>query len=543
MMPQTTEMADKLDVLDRGSDGEQRSQPDVTAQSSKVSPLDVLKTDLPAGLVVFLVALPLCLGIALASGAPLFSGLIAGIVGGLVIPLISRAPLSVSGPAAGLAAIVFTGISALGSFSVFALAVVIAGVMQLVLGVLRAGGIAHYFPSSVIKGMLTAIGVLLILKQLPHAIGLDVEEFGAMSFQVGKENTFSLIARALEVIQPGAAIISVGCVALLVFWDKVPALKKLTWLPGPLVAVLGGTLANELFQRNYQTVALQSEHLVRLPSTDGAGGLLGALHLPDWSAITRADVWTLAVTLAVVASLETLLNLEAVDRIDPWRRKSPPNREMLAQGMGNLTSGLLGGLPITSVVVRSSAGVNAGGRTKAVALFHGLFLMLAVLFMAPLLTRIPLACLAAILLTTGYKLAKPKLFSDMYRLGWSQFTPFMVTVLAIVLTDLLKGVAIGLAVGLAFVLRESMSRVYEVSREGQLVTIRLNKEAFFFSRGKLVSLFEELPRDTHVILDAEAAPFVDHDVADAIRDFQSSAGLRNIQVEVRGLKLAPVAPG
>ncbi|EYF02199.1 putative sulfate transporter [Chondromyces apiculatus DSM 436] len=535
-------MTHKLDALAPDSGDRRSAGPEHAAGpgSLDISTLEVLKSDLPAGLVVFLVALPLCLGIALASGAPLFSGLIAGIVGGLVIPLISRSPLSVSGPAAGLAAIVFTGISALGSFNVFALAVVIAGAMQLGLGIVRAGGIAHYFPSSVIKGMLTAIGVLLILKQLPHAIGLDVEEFGATSFQVGRENTFSLIARALEVIQPGAALISLGCVALLVLWDKAPSLKKLTWLPAPLVAVLGAMLANEIFQRSAPAIAVQPEHLVRLPSTDGPAGLVGALHLPDWSAVTRSDVWVLAVTLAVVASLETLLNLEAVDRLDPWRRKSPPSREMLAQGVANMTSGLLGGLPITSVIVRSSAGVNAGGRTRAVAIFHGLFLVLAVLFMAPLLTKIPLACLAAILLTTGYKLAKPKLFTDMYRLGHSQFVPFITTVLAVVLTDLLKGVAIGLVVGLAFVLRESMSRVYEVSREGQQVTIRLNKGAYFFSRGKLVSLFEELPRDTHVILDGGAAPFVDHDIADAIRDFQSSAHLRNIQVEVRGLKLAPL---
>ena len=503
-----------------------------------LSPMSVLKSDLPAGLVVFLVALPLCLGIALASGAPLFSGLIAGIIGGLVIPLISRAPLSVSGPAAGLAAIVLAGIASVGSFGAFALAVLLAGGMQFVLGLIRAGGIANYFPSSVVKGMLTAIGLLLILKQVPHAIGFDVEEFGATSFQTGNENTFSLIGHAFRVMEPGAAIISAACVAVLVLWEKVPALKKLTWLPGPLIAVVGATIANEVFLRTAPSLGLMPEHLVRLPAMDGAAGLLGTLHLPDWSAVTRSDVWVLAATLAVVASLETLLNLEAVDRLDPWRRKSPPNRELLAQGVGNVASGFLGGLPITSVIVRSSANVNAGGRTRVSAVAHGAFLLLAVLFLAPLLTKIPLACLAAILLVTGYKLAKPKIFVDSFKLGWNQFLPFVTTVLAIVLIDLLKGVAIGLVVGLVFVLREAMSRVYDVEREGKRVTIRLNKGAYFFSRGKLMSLLEEVPRDAHVVVDAEAAHFIDHDVVDAIRTFQSSAAERNIRVEVRGLEPA-----
>lgn len=542
MSQQTIDVKSSLDLVDNKT-RDVRPEPAKAAPAPALDlrPLSVLKSDLPAGLVVFLVALPLCLGIALASGAPLFSGLIAGIVGGLVVPLISRSPLSVSGPAAGLAAIVVAGLAQVGSFAAFTLAVLIAGAMQIVAGIIRAGSIAHYFPSSVIKGMLTAIGILLILKQLPHAIGLDTEAMGAVSFQAGDENTFSLITHALRVIEPGAAVISAGCIALMVVWEKVPALKKLTWLPAPLIAVTLAVVANELFVKAAPAMALQSEHLVKLPSTDGPAGMLGALHLPDWSAITRWEVWLLAATLAVVASLETLLNLDAVDRLDPWRRKSPPNRELLAQGAGNLASGLLGGLPITSVIVRSSANVNAGARTRASAVFHGAFLVLSVLLLAPLLTKIPLACLAAILLMTGYKLAKPKLFADMYRLGWNQFVPFIVTVLAIVFIDLLKGVAFGLAVGLVFVVREAMSRVYHVEHEHEekRVTIKLTKEAYFFSRGKLLSLLDGVPEHAHVIVDAEGAPFVDHDVVDAIRSFKASASDRNIRVDVRGIELTP----
>ncbi len=521
-----------------------RSQAALGAAEGAAAPglLSSLKHDLPASIVVFLVALPLCLGIALASGAPLLSGLIAGIAGGLVVPLVSRSELSVSGPAAGLAAIVLAGLATAGSFEAFALAVLIAGALQMALGALRAGAVAGYFPSSVIKGMLTAIGVLLILKQLPHAVGLDSEAFGALSFGSRDENTFSLLARAAGAIQPVAALISAATLVILATWEKVPALRRLTWLPAPLAAVAFAAAANELLLRVSPAIALGREHLVALPAMDGPAGLLGALRWPDWSAAARPEVWGLAVTIAIVASLETLLNIDALDQLDPEGRKSPPNRELVAQGAGNMISGLLGGLPITSVIVRSSANVNAGARTRASAFLHGAFLLVAVLFAAPWLTRIPLACLAAILLMTGYKLARPSVLAGVYRLGYAQLVPFAVTVVAIVLTDLLKGVAVGLVVGLAFVLRESMSRVFEVIEEEARVTIRFNKAAYFFCRGKLLALLDRVPSDAHVIVDAEAARYVDHDVADALRGFLDAAPSRNIRVEVRGLEIARTPP-
>lgn len=493
-----------------------------------------LRFDAPAGLVVFLVALPLCLGIALASGAPLLSGIIAGVIGGLVVPLISKASLSVSGPAAGLAAIVLAGLTKVGSLEVFALAVVIAGALQIVLGLLRAGGIANYMPSSVIHGMLAAIGVLLILKQVPHALGFDKDNFASQSFKAGDENTFSLIPHAFASIEWGAVIVSVLALATLILWEKSPTLKRLSFLPGALVAVLLGTVASMLIEAAVPALTLESKHLVALPE-GGVEGLVKALHQPDWSAITRLDVWVLGLTLAIVASLETLLNLEAVDQIDPWARKSPPSRELVAQGVANLTSGLLGGLPITSVIVRSSANVNAGGRTRVAAFLHGAFLLLAVLFAASLLARIPLAALASVLLMTGYKLAKPKLFVEMYHRGVSHIVPFVVTILGVVFTDLLKGVLIGLAVGIFFVLRASMSRVFNVANEDGRVTIKLNKDAHFFVRARLAALFEHLPSDTRVVIVDARVP-LDHDVAEVIRTFQRSAQRRNIEVQVYGVE-------
>lgn len=500
---------------------------------SPSSPFANLRFDAPAGLVVFLVALPLCLGIALASGAPLLSGIIAGIAGGIVIPLISKSPLSVSGPAAGLAAVVVAGITKVGSFQEFALAVAIAGVIQIGLGLLRAGVIADYIPSSVIKGMLTAIGILLILKQLPHAVGFDKENFASMSFQVGEANTFSIIGQAARSVAGGAILIALASFAVLLLWEKT-RLKKLTWLPGPLVVVVLATVTNAFLTGADSGLALARSHLVTLPVGE-AGSLWSALQLPGLETLMRPDIWLLGVTLALVASLETLLNIDAVDRLDPQGRKSPPNRELIAQGTGNIVSGLLGGLPVTSVIVRSSANVNAGARTRMSAFLHGVLLLLAALLGSSLLNQIPLACLATILLMTGYKLAKPKLFIEMYRLGAKQFVPFVVTIGAILFTDLLVGVIAGLLVGLAFALREHISRAFEVVEDGPRVTITLNHDAHFFTRRKLLSLLERVRPNTHVVIETQGARTVDHDVAEAIHDFHTSARRNNIAVEVRGL--------
>jgi MFS superfamily sulfate permease-like transporter len=495
--------------------------------------------DLPAGFVVFLVALPLCLGIALASGAPLLAGVVAGVAGGLVVPLISRAPLSVSGPAAGLVAIVLTGIHEAGTFQAFALAVVIAGALQMLLGIFKAGFVAQFIPSSVIKGMLAAIGILLILKQLPHAIGYDKENMALTAFQVDEDqNTFSLFLHSLTEIEWGAAALSAACVPLLLLWEKT-SLRKLHWLPGPLVVVVASTVAAALFTHYVPSMALEQKHLVTLPAVQDAKALFSSLDGPDWAAFLRAEIWMLGVTLAVIASLETLLNLEAIDQLDPLGRKSPPNTELVAQGTGNIVSGLLGGLPVTSVIVRSSANLNAGGRTRAAAFFHGVFLVVAVLFAQPLLNRIPLACLASILLVTGYKLAKPKVFIDMYKLGWNQFLPCMATVLAIVLTDLLRGLIIGMAVGLAFVLRSQTASVFDIEKEGPQLTIRFKKDACFLNRKSLLSTFEQIPENTHVVVDTRRAASVDHDITEAICRFRETARERNIRVEIRGL--SPVA--
>ena len=516
-------------------------EPASSSQLPNLSPWANLKYDLPAGLVVFLVAVPLCLGIALASGAPALSGILAGIAGGLVIPLISRSPLSVSGPAAGLAAIVAAGITKAGSFEVLAMAVVLAGVIQMGLGALKAGRIAHFVPSSVIQGMLTAIGLLLILKQIPHAVGYDKENFASVAFRSNDtENTFSLFFHALSAFEPGAIIIAMVSISVLVLWEKT-RLKRLTFFPGPLAAVVLGIALETLFRRISPALDLEPKHLVQIPIGNGNGSLLGALRLPSFAAVTQTSTWVLAVTLAVVASLETLLNVEAVDKLDPYHRKSPPNRELVAQGVANVVSGLVGGLPVTSVVVRSTAALNAGSRTQMSAFSHGVLLLLAVLLAAPLLNRIPLACLAAILLVTGYKLTKPEIFRAAYRSGASYFVPFLATVIAILFTDLLKGTAIGLGIGVAFALRKVIEGAFDVQKNGSLVTIRILGNAHFFSRGRLVTELDHVPNGSKVVIEAVPGSFVDRDVLGVIGAFAKSARRRKIEVELHNISLEGAA--
>ncbi len=511
--------------------------PPAAAPVTDLSPLRNVAFDLPAGLVTFLVALPLCLGVALASGAPLVAGLLAGVIGGMVVPLVSRSPLSVSGPAAGLAAIVAAGVVQVGGFQRFCLAVVLGGVMQLALGALRAGVIVSFIPSAVIRGMLSAIGLLLILKQTPHAIGYDAENFASESFMVeGEGNTFSLLGHALARLEWGAVLISLASLAILLVFERSAALKRLKWLPGALVVVVTGTLLNAAFQAFEPMLGLARRHLVSVPAEGGPSALLGELRLPDFAALGDVRVWTLAATLAVVASLESLLSLDAVDRLDPFKRRSPPNRELVAQGLANVLSGLVGGLPITSVIVRSSANVNAGGRTQAAAFAHGALLLAAVLFAGAWLNRIPLAALATILVITGWKLASPRLFRAMFRLGPSQFVPFVATVGAILLTDLLVGIAIGIVVGLAFTLRTSMKGSFSTVRgpEGT-VHIRFEKDVYFFHKASLFEALHATPAGTRLVVDRGAADFVEHDVCEALHDFQIVARLRGVDVELRGI--------
>lgn len=499
-----------------------------------------LKEDISSGLVVFFVALPLCLGIALASGAPLFSGLIAGIVGGTIVAMASGSSLSVSGPAAGLTVIVLSSIEELGGFGPFLLAVVLAGAIQLILGFAKAGIIAYYFPSNVIKGMLAAIGIILILKQIPHAVGYDADTEGDEGFsQADGENTFSALFSAMDVLHPGAIIIALVSLSILVLWER-PFFKKFTFfntVPGALMVVLVGTALNEWFVYSMPQLALGGEKLVSLPVAGSVSGFLGQFTLPDFSAFSNYQVYVTAITLAIVASLETLLSIEATDKLDPFKRTTPTNQELKAQGLGNMVSGIIGGLPITAVIVRSSANVQAGGKTKLAAIFHGLLLLIGVVFLASVFNRIPLACLAALLLVVGYKLAKISLFKSMYKLGWDQFLPFLVTVVAIQLSDLLKGIAIGMALAVFYILRENYRRAYFYHKgehhEGEKITLRLAEEVSFLNKGSIAMALAGLPNGTRVVIDGSNSNKIDLDVLEIIHDFKNSSEMRNIKVELK----------
>lgn len=504
-------------------------------------PAKTLTKDLSAGLVVFLVALPLCLGIALASNAPLFSGILSGIIGGILVGVLSGSHTSVSGPAAGLTAIVAAQIGKLGTFETFLLAVMLAGVIQIILGLCRAGFIAAFFPSSVIKGLLAAIGVILILKQIPHVVGHDPDPEGDMAFeQPDHENTFTELWASLSDIQGGAALVGILSIALLFFWDKVPRLKK-GLIPAPLVVVILGVAANQLFRSLKSGLEISASHLVQVPVAKDFGTFLGFLQFPDFSALNNPAVYVAAITIAIVASLETLLNLEAVDKIDPDQRSSPPNRELLAQGIGNTLSGLVGGLPMTSVIVRSSVNINSGGKTKLSAIFHGILLFGCVLLVPGWLNEIPLAALAAILLMTGIKLASPRLIRQMWAEGRNQFLPFVITVVAIVLTDLLVGILIGLGVSICFILHSNMRRplrkMMEHHAAGDVLRIELAQQVSFFSRATLDKTLREVPRGGHVLIDARNTDYIDADILDIIQDFQANtASAHGVKLSLTGFK-------
>jgi MFS superfamily sulfate permease-like transporter len=498
-------------------------------------PFDHVAKDLPAALVVLLVALPLCLGIALGSNAPLIAGLVAGVVGGVVVGLVSRSPLSVSGPAAGLTTIVAAAIATLPSYEAFALAVVMAGIMQIVLGMLRAGVIGDYVPNSVIKGMLAAIGIILILKQLPHLVGYDADFVGDENFlQPDRENTFSELLHMVRYITPAAVIIGLSSIAVLLLWERpvVRSNRLLGQVPGPLMAVLLGALLNELLAADPRLV-LGPEHLVDIPDLDGPGGPWAALRTPDLAMLREPAVWTTALTLAIVASLESLLGVEAVDKLDPFRRVTPPSRELVAQGAGNIVSGMLGGLPVTSVIVRSSANVNAGAVTKLSTISHGLLMLVSVLMIPGLLERIPYAALAAILIVTGYKLAKVALFKDFYRKGMEQFIPFVVTIVAIVLSDLLKGILVGLVVGIFYMVRSNFRTAILMVNDGDRYLMRLRKDVSFLNKPLVKRMLEELPAGAYLLVDPTRADFIDQDVLEVIREFKAHAGLKGITVEVK----------
>ncbi|MBP6287303.1 MAG: SulP family inorganic anion transporter [Ferruginibacter sp.] len=498
------------------------------------------KSDLPASIVVFFVAVPLCLGIALASGAPLFSGIIAGIVGGIIVGIASGSSLGVSGPAAGLAVIVLTAITTLGSWPAFLLAVVIAGFIQLALGFAKAGFIAYFFPSSVIKGMLTGIGLLIILKQIPHALGWDKDAEGDDAFlQADGQNTFTEISKALDFITPGAVLIAVISLAILILWDSVLTKKHKIFqlIQGPIVVVILGIVMNYLFKSGTLDFSLAEDQVVRLPVANNLTEFFNQFTFPDFSAITNFEVWKIAIVLAIVASLETLLSVEATDKMDPNKRITPTNRELKAQGLGNIFSGLIGGLPVTQVIVRSSANISFGGKTKLSTILHGVFLLISAITIAGVLNMIPLASLAAILFMVGYKLAKPVLFKQMYKLGWEQFVPFLATVVGILLTDLLKGITIGILFGIFYTLRHSYRNSHYMketvtTEEGHEVHhLVLAEEVSFFNKASVIKELEEIPENSKVIIDCTNSRSIAYDVVELIRDFRSNAKTKNITVE------------
>ncbi len=498
-----------------------------------------IKNDLPASIVVFFVALPLCLGIALASGAPLFSGLIAGIIGGIVVGSLSGSKIGVSGPAAGLAAIVLTAIGTLGGYENFLVAVVLGGIIQLVFGLLRLGIIGYYFPSSVIKGMLTGIGIIIILKQIPHFFGYDPDPEGDFAFfQVDGENTFSEILNSINHITPGSLLIGVIGLGILLLWSNVLSKKGKIFqlIQGPLVAVVVGIIFYVL-TKDSSSMAIQSSHLVSVPVPEDFSSFLGQFSFPNFSVITNPEIWVVAFTIALVASLETLLCVEATDKLDPYKNVTPTNRELLAQGTGNILSGMIGGLPITQVIVRSSANIQSGGRSKMSAIIHGFFLLISVILIPKLLNMIPLSVLAAILLIVGYKLAKPALFKTMYNLGWKQFLPFIVTVAGIVFTDLLKGIGLGLAVGIVVILIKSYQNSHFLHKEGEdvddgKIKMTLAEEVTFFNKGAILKELDRLPENSYLELDVRKTRYLDNDIIEILEDFSIKAKERNINIKL-----------
>ena len=512
--------------------------------TKKINLFANLKSDFASGLVVFLVALPLCLGIAMASGAPLFSGIISGIVGGIVVGYLSKSHLSVSGPAAGLTAIVLTAITDLGAFDIFLTAVFIAGLIQLALGFIKAGTISNYFPTNVIEGMLAGIGIIIILKQLTHAFGYDSDFEGDQAFlELGGSNTFSALLAVFNYIQLGSIIITVLSLSILIAWDKVPFLKKMKLVPGALIAVIVSVVFNEIFTAAGSSLAIAKEHLVSLPVPTTLDGFKQIIIAPNLSGITNSKVWVVAFTIAIVASIETLLSVEAADRMDLQKRYTDTNVELKAQGIGNMISSLLGGLPLTSVIVRTSANSNSGAKSKMSTIIHGILLLLSVVTIPLILNKIPLATLAAILLLVGYKLAKPSIFKHFWEKGKYQFVPFIATLLAVVFTDLLKGVALGIIISIIFVLKGNLKRAYNFRKEeyadGDVIHIDLAQEVSFLNKAAIKSTLNDIPENSKVIIDAKDTVYIAHDILDLIHEFKTTRGKDdNIKVKLRGFKKA-----
>lgn len=500
------------------------------------------KNDLLAGVVVFLVALPLCLGIALAQKAPLISGIISGVIGGIVVASISGSRLSISGPAAGLTSIVIAGIANLGSFEAFLVSLALAGILQIGLGFARAGIIGHYIPSSVIKGMLAAIGIILIIKQIPHLVGYDADPEGDESFiQADGQNTFSELANMLNYVSIGPVLIGVMSLATLILWDT-PRIKKISWIkyvPGPLVVVTMAIITNQLFLAFVPEMQVREEHLVLLPRLDSVQDLMASITFPDFSKLNSYAVYETAGIIAAVASLETLLNVEAVDKLDPSNRMTPTNRELVAQGIGNLLSGLVGGLPITSVIVRSSANLNAGGKTQMSSIVHGLLFIITIFLIPGVLMMIPLASLAAVLIHTGFKLTSPKIFKSVMKYGKDQFIPFVITIGVMLLTDLLKGVTVGIVAAIIFILRNNFKTPYKLFEEEidgrKNFFVKFAHQLTFINKGKIAQLLHRIPPGSKIYLDAGNSNFIDKDIVELINEFKKSAKHNQIEVTTEGI--------
>src|SRR6218665_280555 len=512
--------------------------------TKKINLFANLKSDFASGLVVFLVALPLCLGIAMASGAPLFSGIIAGVVGGIVVGYLSQSHISVSGPAAGLTAIILTAITDLGAFDVFLMSVFIAGLIQLALGFLRAGSISNYFPTNVIEGMLAGIGIIIILKQIPHAFGYDADYEGDQAFiQNDGSNSFSFLFDVLNHIQLGAVVVTLVSLTILLCWEKVSFLKRIKLVPGALVAVIAGVVLNEIFVSTGSTLAIAKEHLVSLPVPKSFDDFKSIIIMPNFASVANPQVWVVALTIAIVASIETLLCIEASDRMDVQKRYTDTNVELRAQGIGNVVSSLLGGLPMTSVVVRSSANNNAGAKSKMSTIIHGVLLLISVLAIPVILNKIPLATLATVLILVGYKLAKPATFMHFWKKGKYQFVPFIATLVFVVATDLLKGVALGIVISIIFVLRGNLKRAYNFKKEeyedGDIIHIDLAQEVSFLNKAAIKQTLNEIPENSKVIINAHDTEYIAHDVLDLIREFKETRAIdENIKVKLKGFKEA-----
>ena len=498
-----------------------------------------LKHDFPAGLSVFFIALPLCLGIALASGAPLYAGILSGIIGGIVVSLVSGSALAVSGPAAGLTTIVASSIISLGDYRIFLLAVIIAGLFQLILGLARLGGIANYFPSSVIKGMLAAIGIIVMLKQIPIAIGYDQPDFwtsGILSLFTDKNIQQHFTVLNLHISRVTIIITVVSLFALLAMQSAAVKRKNIKFIPAPLLAVIIGIITNYIFTALHSEYSLKPTQLVNIPSN-----IFTSISFPDFSHFFRnGEIWKDGIMMGLLATLETLLCIEAIDKLDTRNRITPVNRELVAQGIGNITCGMLGAIPMTAVVVRGAANVDAGGRTKMASFTHGLFMLLAVLAVPFVLNKIPYAALSAILIVTGYNLTKPKLYINMWSLGLKQFLPFILTIIAILVTDLLIGVSIGLLLSVYFIIQNNFRADFKITKikkhETEVFYIRLNTNVTFLNKVNLRKALDQVPEYSVLTIDGGESHFIDYDILEIISEFANKAHDKHIELHLEGIQ-------